>query len=77
LLPLSLARHPLFVLSRLVTIAFFVAITITIALAGIIITLFDTHRCPPSPPTSIHIRSNGGDGGSLARAAAAWRQQRR
>ncbi len=77
LLPLLLARHPLFVLLRLVTIALFVAVTIAIALAAIIITLFDAHRCPPSPPTSIHIHSDGGVGGSLARAAAAWQQQRR
>jgi hypothetical protein len=69
--PSSLARHPLFVLLRLVAIALLVAVAIAIALAAVIIALFDAHRRAPSPPTAICIRSDGGIGGSLAPAAAA------
>jgi hypothetical protein len=77
LLPLLLAHHPLLVLLQLVVIILFVAVAIAIALATVIIALFNAHRCALSPPTAIHIRSDGGAGGSLAPAAAAWRQQRR
>ncbi len=68
--------NPLFVLLRLVAITLFVAVAIAIALAAVIIALFDAHRCAPSPPTAIHICSDGGVGGSLALAVAAWQQQR-
>ncbi len=73
-------RHPVvrgaIALLRLVAIALFVTIAIAIALAAVIIALFDAHLCAPSPPTAIHIRSDGGVSGSLAPAAADWRQQR-
>ncbi len=77
LLPLSLARYPLFVLLRLVAIALFVSVAIAIALAAVIIALFDTHRCPPSPPTAIRICSDGGNGGSLGAAKAVGRRWQR
>ncbi len=81
-LPIAIAAAvafplPVPAMPRLVAIALYVAVTIPIALAAIIITLFSANQCAPSPPTAIHIRSNGGIGGSLEPAAAAWRQQRR
>jgi hypothetical protein len=66
---------PVPAMSRLVAIALFVAVAIAIALAAIIIAFFDTHQCAPSPPTAIRIHSDGGVGGSLAPAVAAWRRR--
>ncbi len=36
---------------------------------------FDAHRCAPSPPTAIHIHSDGGGDTNLAAAMAAWQQR--
>ena len=78
--PLSLLsnfyHHCLLCRGWLPSPALFVAVAIAIALAAIIIAPFDTHRCAPSPPTTIRICSNGGVGSSLAAGMAVGRRQR-